>query len=130
MDQTFERCKGAIPIADDIQGFGTDNSHDMHLHEAMEGVREAGIKLNFKKCVIKSKQHTFFGYVYTPQRVTLDIKKVEAIKKMEAAQTKQELQSFLAMINYLGQYIKNMAELKEISGSCLEKMFIAVDAEP
>ena len=36
MDQTFERCKGAIPIADDIQVFGTDNNHDTHLHEAME----------------------------------------------------------------------------------------------
>ena len=55
MDQTFERCKGAIPIADDIQVFGTDDNHDTHLHEAMERVRSAGIKLNFDKCVIKSK---------------------------------------------------------------------------
>ena len=30
---------------------------------------------------------------------------------MEAPQTKQELQSFLGMVNYLGQYIKNIAEL-------------------
>ena len=28
MDWTFERCKGAIPIADDIQMFGTDDNHD------------------------------------------------------------------------------------------------------
>ena len=27
MDLTFERFKGAIPIADDIQVFGTDDNH-------------------------------------------------------------------------------------------------------
>ena len=62
----------------------------------MERVRSAGIKLNFDKYVIKSKSCTFFGYIYTPQGVKLDTKKVEAIRKMEAPQTKQELQPFLA----------------------------------
>ena len=62
------------------------------------------------KNVIKSKLCTFFGNVYTPQGVKPDPKKVEAIKKMEAPQIKQELQSFLDVVNYIGQYIKNMAE--------------------
>ena len=35
MDQNFERCKGAIPIADDIQVFGIYDNHDTDLHEAM-----------------------------------------------------------------------------------------------
>ena len=111
MEQTFERCKGAIPITDDIQVFGSDNNHDTYFHEAMERVRSAGIKLNFDKCVIKSKSCNFFGNIYTQQGVKPDPKKVEAIKKMEAPQTRQELQSFFGIINYLGQYIKNMAEL-------------------
>ena len=111
MDLTFERCEVAIPVADDIQMVGTDDNHDTHLHEAMQRVRSVGIKLNFDKCVIKSKSCTFFGNVYTPQGVKPDPKKVEAIMKMEAPETKQELQSFLGMVNYFGQYIKNMAEL-------------------
>ena len=41
-----------------------------------------------------------------------DTEKVESIKKMEGPKTKQELRSFLGMVNFLGQYIKNMAELK------------------
>ena len=40
-----------------------------------------------------------------------DPKKVEAMKKMQAPQTKQELQSFLGMVNYLGQFIKDMSQL-------------------
>ena len=111
MDQTFERCKGTFPIADDIQVFGTDDNHDMHLHKAMERARSSGIELNFEKCVIKSKSCTFFGSGYTLQEVKPDTNKVDAIKKMETPQTKQELQSFLGMVNYLCQYIKNMAAL-------------------
>ena len=91
MDQTVETCRGATPIAGDIQVFGTDDNHDMHLHEVVERIRSAGIKLNFEKCVIKLKSWTFFGNVHTPQGVKPDLKKVEVIKKMEAPQTKQEL---------------------------------------
>ena len=39
--------------------------------------------------MIKSKSCTFFGNIYTPQGIKPDPKKVEAIKKMEAPQTKQ-----------------------------------------
>ena len=50
-----------------------------------------------------------------------DTKKVEAIKKMQAPQTKQELESFLGMINFLGQFIKNMSELTSNLRSLLKK---------
>ena len=79
------------------------------------------IKLNFEKCVIKSKSHSFFGNVYIPQGVKPDPTKAEAIMKMEAPQTKQELQSFLGMVNYLGQYIKKMAEPTSNSRLLLRK---------
>ena len=48
IDQAFENCKGAVGIADYIQVFSTDDSHDLHLHGAMERTRKAGIKLNYK----------------------------------------------------------------------------------
>ena len=36
IDQTYEKCKGAVRIADDIQVFGSDQTHDLHLHGAIE----------------------------------------------------------------------------------------------
>ena len=68
MDQAYDKCKGAFAIADDIQVYGNETNHDMHLHEAMERTRQAGLKLNYDKCVIKTMSSTFFG-------------KVEAIKR-------------------------------------------------
>ena len=64
--QAFENCMGAVGIADDIQVFGNDQNHDLHLHEAMERTRKAGIKLNYDKCTVSSKTCSFFGNIYTP----------------------------------------------------------------
>ena len=59
IDQTYEKCKGAVGIADDIQVFGSDQTHDLHLHEAMERTRKAGIKLNYEKCIVKTRSCSF-----------------------------------------------------------------------
>ena len=81
MDQAFDKCKGAFAIADDIQVFGNDINHDMHLHEAMERTRQAGLKLNYDKGVIKTKSCTFIGNVYTPQGVMPDPKRLKPSKR-------------------------------------------------
>ena len=94
MDQACDKCTGAFAVADDIQVYGSDTNHDIHLHEAMERTRQAGLKLNYDKCVIKTKSCTFFGNVYTPQGVMPDPKKVEATKKMQAPQTNKNCNLF------------------------------------
>ena len=111
IDQAFENCKGAVGIADDIQVFSTDGNYDLDLHDAMERTRKAGIKLNYAKCIINSKSCNFFGNMYTPQGVMPDPKKVQVIKQMQAPSTKQELQSFIIMINYLSQFVPPMSDL-------------------
>ena len=58
-----------------------------------------------------TKLNSFFGEIYTPQGVKPDPKKVEPIMKMQASATKQELYSFLGMINYLCQFIPSMSDL-------------------
>ena len=101
IDETCEKCSGAVGIVDDINVLGTESTHNYNLHEGMERTRKVGIKLHFNKCIEKSKSCSLFGEIYTPQGVKPDPKNVEAIKKMQAPSTKQELHSFLGMINYL-----------------------------
>ena len=121
IDQTYEKCKGAVGIADDIQVFGSDQTHDLHLHEAMERTRKAGIKLNYDKCIVKSRSCSIFGNIYTPEGVKPDPSKVDAIKRMEAPSTKQELQSFWGMVNYLMSYIHHMSDLTSNLRNLLKK---------
>ena len=97
IDQTYEKYKGPVGITDDIQVSGNDNTHDLHLLEAMERTRRERTngenKLNYDNHIVKSKSCSFFGNIYTPDGVKPDPSKVDAIKKMETPSTKQELQS-------------------------------------
>ena len=45
--------KGAVGVANDINVFCTESTHDYNLHKAMERTRKASIKLNFDKCIVK-----------------------------------------------------------------------------
>ena len=61
IDEMYCDYQGAVGIADDIIVYGkNDQEHDLHLHKTMERTRKASIKLNDKKCVIKTKECNFF----------------------------------------------------------------------
>ena len=87
----------------------------------MERTRRTGVKLNYDKCIIESKSCRFFGNIYTLEGVKPDPSKVDAIKRMEAPSTKQELQSILGMVNYLHSYIPHMSDLTSNFRNFLKK---------
>ena len=63
IDETYRNCLGAIGIADDITVHGEDESHhDLHLHDAMQHTRRAGIKLNPGEMHYQNIQIQFFWY--------------------------------------------------------------------
>ena len=68
--------------------------YDRNLHEAMKCTRKAGIKLNFDKCVIKTKCCSFFGNLYTTRRRQTRPKKSRC-NQMDAATHKQTATKFL-----------------------------------
>ena len=123
MDQTFERCEGAILIADDIQVFGTDDIHDTHLHEMIEWVRSPGIKLNFDKCVIKSKSCTFFGNVYIAQGVKPDPRKLRPSRRWKHPRQSKIYNPFLAWLTIQVNTSRTWLNSQQVSGYCLEKIF-------
>ena len=110
IDETYRNCPGAAGIADDITVHGKDaTQHDLHLHDAMERTRKAGIKLNREKCVVKTTECNFFGMLYTPNGVKPDPEKVRAIQNMEQPKDKKELHTFLGFINYLAPFMPSLA---------------------
>ena len=66
-DQAFDKCKGAFANADDIQVYGSDSNHDMHLHVAMERTRQAGLKLTMIN-VLSKLSHALSLVMFTPHR--------------------------------------------------------------
>ena len=55
MDQAFDKHKGSFEISDDNEVYRNESSHDMYIHDVIERTRQAGLKLNYDMCVIKTK---------------------------------------------------------------------------
>ena len=53
----------------------------------------------------------FFGEVVSRKGVQLDLQKIKALTDMPAPKNKRDLQAFLGIINYLGKFSPDTAEV-------------------
>jgi len=112
IDQTFEGCKGVSGIADDIVIFGKDEEdHDNNFHGMIRRCKETGIKLNPDKCFIRQDHIKFYGIICGPDGIKPDPDKVSVLKQMNPPTTKQELQTFLGLANYMAPFIPSLSTL-------------------
>ena len=103
MDAILEQCPGVIGIHDDMVIFGVDQQdHDAKLINLLNVCQKEGLVLNSKKLELRRERVTFFGAEYSAQGMHPDPKKVQGITEMTAPKDKQQLQSFLGMVNYMG----------------------------
>ena len=122
MHEVFDDIEGVEIVMDDILVHGrTDSEHDARLEQVLLRCRDKNLKLNPKKLRLKTKQVEYIGHVLTENGLQPDPKKVDAVINFPAPVDKQELQSFLGMINYLGKFVPNMSKLNEPLRRLLEK---------
>ena len=104
--------KGCMNLQDDIIIWGrTRDEHDENLRKVMERILESGLKLNKNKCVFGVTEMTFLGHVVSAEGIKADPEKVKAIVGMKTPENINELQRFLGMINYVGKFLPNLAEI-------------------
>ena len=114
MDAILEECPGVIGIHYDMVIFGVDQQdHDTNLINLLNVCQKEGLVLNSKKLEIRRKRVTFFGAEYSAQGMHPDPKKVQGITEMTAPTDKQQLQSFLGMVNYMGTFIPSLSHHTE-----------------
>ena len=122
MDAILEQCPGVIGIHDDMVIFGVDQEdHDANLINLLNVCQKEGLVLNSKKLELQRECVTFFGAEYSAQGMHPDPKKVQGITEMTAPMDKQQLQSFLGMVNYMGTFIPNLSHHKEPLRAMLKK---------
>ena len=77
----------------------------------------ACLQRNLNCSVTKS----FFGAVYSRDGVKPDPKKIQGIEEMTPPETKQQLQSFLGMVTYMGNFIPHLSHHTEPLRQLLKK---------
>ena len=115
VDETYGSCEGTIGISDDITCHGKgDKEHDRRLHATMEQTRKANLCLNYEKLIVKQRSVKFFGNIYSAEGVSADPDKIKAITAMRPPETKNEVKSFLGMVNYLQKFIPRLSEYTKL----------------
>ena len=104
LDGIFLSIPGVTGIADDMTIYGrTDLEHNKHLLNFLEVCRKNNLTLNPDKMQFRLPQVSFFGHEWIAKGLSLDPKKIEAVKRMEFPQDLETMRSFLGLVNYLQQ---------------------------
>ncbi|KAA0714109.1 Retrovirus-related Pol polyprotein from transposon opus [Triplophysa tibetana] len=120
--QMIEDLDGVINIVDDLLVWGeTVREHDARLKKLLQRAREYNLKLNKKKCQIRTSQIKYIGHVLTAEGLKPDEEKVRAVVQLPPPEDKQALQRFLGMLQYLAKFIPNLSEVSAPVRQLLEK---------
>jgi hypothetical protein len=85
--------------------------HIPHLKAIFERCRRYEISLNPKKSIFAMEEGTLLRFVISPEGITIDPGRVEAIKAIVLPHNKKAMQSFLGKINFVRRFISDFAEI-------------------
>jgi hypothetical protein len=74
-------------------------------------LREAHLKLNPEKCQLFQKEVRYLGNIVSPERVTTDPEKLEAVKNWPPPTDKHQLRIFLGLCTYYRRFIHGFADV-------------------
>ena len=102
----------AFLYMDDIIVIGCSLKHHRNNLESIFNIcRRYNLKLNPYKCEFYRNEVLFLGHKCTDKGILPNEEKIEALKKYPIPLNKDEVRSFVAMVNYYRRFIKNFAEL-------------------
>ena len=113
---------GVLCLMDDILVFAKDEvEHDRRLKEVLQRIQTAGVTLNPEKCEFRKRQLKFLGHIIDENGISPDPDKISAIVEMKPPTNVSELRRFMGMINQLGKFSHNLAELTQPLRQLLSK---------
>nr|KAG5701917.1 hypothetical protein BaRGS_014982 [Batillaria attramentaria] len=122
METILEVIDNVICYYDDILVFSNNEAdHEQHLERVTKKLKDARLKLNASKCVLRQKEIEFLGFRIGKEGVRPDPGKVEAIQQMAEPTNVAELRRVLGMINFLGRHLQNLSTILQPMTELLEK---------
>lgn len=106
--------EGVIVYIDDIVVAGTTiEQHDARLAKVLSVLRENNATLNKEKCISGVKQLQILGYSVSAAGISPSDDKISAIRDFRKPETREEVRSFLGLINFVGQFIPQLSTRTE-----------------
>ena len=118
----FGDIPNVIIYFDDILICGeTNEEHDIALAEVLKRARKYNIKFNCNKFQFKQSEIRYMGHLISGEGIRPDDDYLKAIRELEIPKTRKQLQSVLGTINYIRDFVPNLADLIEPFRNLLKK---------
>ena len=122
MNNILRGLEGVLCLMDDILIFAKDmEEHHKRVTSVLIRIKEAGVTLNMDKCEFAKFKITFLGHLIDENGIQADPAKTSSILQMEPPTNVPELRRFLGMVNQLGKFSRNLAELTQPLRELLSK---------
>ena len=116
----FSHIDSAHVIHDDlIVAANNDEEHDHAIQQCMEAASKAGLTFNPSKCFFGRSEISFWGMIFSSEGVRPDPAKVEALEYITPPNSKEELISFLCMMqsnsDFIASFSRRSSTLRELT---------------
>lgn len=93
---------------DDILVYSNNlEDHLKHLKIVLSRLRKHKLYAKMSKCTFAAKEVEYLGHILSPNGISVDKQKVQAIQEWPTPRSKKDVQSFLGLVNYYRRFIKN-----------------------
>ena len=116
----FAHITGVHVIHDDLViATNTMEEHTTVVKQVLDIISKRNLTLNPSKCLFAQKEIKFWGMIVSDEGVRPDPEKVEALDHITPPRNKEELTSFLCMMqasaDFMPGFAKKAAKLRELT---------------
>jgi len=103
---------GVLAYMDDILIYAdTEERHDNTVREVLRRLQENGLAVSPEKCVWKTQEVEFLGYIIGQEGIKMSQEKVEAVLSWQRPNSLTEVQSFLGFANFYRRFIQDYSRV-------------------
>jgi len=103
---------GVLAYMDDILVYvDTEKQHDNTVREVLRRLQRNGLAVSPEKCVWKTQEVEFLGYIIGREGIKMSQEKVEAVLEWKTPRNLTEVQSFLGFANFYRRFIQDYSRV-------------------
>lgn len=122
MEQLLQNIPMTGVYLDDVLVTGcTAEEHDRNLEMVLTRLQDAGLRLKESKCIFRQTSCTYLGHKIDAEGIHPTKDKVMAIINAPEPKNEKELRSYLGLIHYYHNFLKNLSTLLAPLHECLKK---------
>ena len=87
--------------------------HVDHLRQVFDRLRQAGLKLQPKKCTFGQTEVKYLGHIVSKDGVATDPDKIKLVKDYPIPTKVSEIKSFMGFVGYYRRYIKDFCKIAD-----------------